>query len=349
MSKIRIGVVGAGGVARYGHLPHYAAHPDVELAAVSDVNEERAAEAAAKFGVRQSYGDPMEMLARGGLDAVSICTWTASHAPLAIAALEAGLDVLVEKPMTSNAVDAEAMVRAARASNRLLMVAMCHRFRTESAIIRRLAEAGDMGDLYYGKAIVVSRRGAPGGWFVDKSKSGGGAVLDNGVHALDLGWYLMGLPEVRSVSGQTFQGVAPYRTEFLTGYSAADRGAQEPFTVEDGGVALIKFAGGKSLVLEAFWAINGQPEEGFNIRVHGTRGGASLTPLQVSQERHNILFDQTPKVTVQADRFREEIHHFVSCVQNRTQPLITGEQGLQVVRMLEAIYTSSETGRDVHL
>lgn len=349
MSKVRIGVVGAGGIAQHGHLPHYAAHPDVELVAVSDVNGDRAHDVAAKFGAKKSYGDPLEMLQKAELDAVSICTWTASHAPLALAALQSGMDVLVEKPMTGNSADAEAMVRAAQEHKRILMVGMCHRFRTESVIIRRLADAGDLGELYYAKAIVVSRRGAPGGWFVDKAKSGGGAVLDNGVHALDLAWYLMGLPEVRSVSGQTFRGVAPYKTEFLAGYSAADRGAAEPFTVEDGGVALIKFDGGKSLVLEAFWAINGQPEEGFNIKVHGTRGGASLSPLQVSQERHNILFDETPRVTVQADRFREEIHHFVSCVQNRTAPLVTGEQGLQVVRMLEAVYASSESGRDIHL
>lgn len=349
MSKLRIGVIGAGGIAQHGHLPHYARHPEVELVAVSDVNGDRAKEVAARFGASQSFDSPEAMLAEAKLDAVSICTWTAGHAPLAIAALQKGMDVLVEKPMTSNTADAEAMVQAARENNRILMVGMCHRFRTETDLIRRVTVAGDLGDIYYGKAIVVSRRGAPGGWFINKELAGGGAVLDNGVHALDLAWYLMGLPEPISVSGQTFQGVAPYRTQFLTGYSAADRQNEEPFTVEDGGVALIRFAGGKALMLEAFWAINGQPEEGFNIKVHGTRGGAQLSPLQISHERHNILFDETPQVNAMADRFAVQMHHFIDCIRERRQPLVPGEQGLQVVRMLEAVYRSAESGREISL
>lgn len=349
MQKVRIGVIGLGGIAQNGHLPHYAKHPHVELVAVSDVNGDRAREVAARFDAQQFYDSPEAMLAEAKLDAVSICTWTAGHAPLTIAALQRGMDVLVEKPMTSNTADAEAMVKAAREQNRILMVGMCHRFRTETEIIRRVTEAGDLGEIYYSKALAVLRRGAPGGWFINKELAGGGAVLDNGVHALDLAWYLMGLPDVLSVSGQTFQGVAPYRTQFLKGYSAADRQSQEAFTVEDGGVALIRFAGGKAILLEAFWAINGQPEEGFNVKVHGTRGGAQLSPLQISHERHDILFDETPHVTAPADRFAVQINHFIDCVRERRQPLVTGEQGLQVVRMLEAVYRSAETGRDISL
>ena len=196
--KIKVGVIGVGSIAEM-HIAGYKADPRVELAAFCDINEERLKEKGERHGVTRLYTDVKDMVAKEELDAVSVCTWNAAHAPCTIAALEAGLHVLCEKPMAMNVAEAEAMRDAAKRSGKLLMIGFVRRFGNDCAVVQDFINEGYFGDLYYAKATYLRRNGCPGGWFGDKSRSGGGPLIDLGVHVIDLVRYLMGNPKPVSV------------------------------------------------------------------------------------------------------------------------------------------------------
>ena len=205
MNSIKIGVIGAGSISEM-HFDSYKNNPDVEIYAVCDLNLERAEEKAKKYGASKVFTDYNELLALDELDAVSICTWNNSHAVISIAALRAGKHVLVEKPLCKTVEEAEEIQKAVHESNgKTLQVGFVRRFATNIQVLKKFIDAGDLGEIYYAKASCLRVLGNPGGWFADKERSGGGPLIDLGVHVIDLCWYLMGKPKVVSVSGNTYQ------------------------------------------------------------------------------------------------------------------------------------------------
>jgi predicted dehydrogenase len=350
MAKLRVGVIGTGTIARVGHLPHYQAHPDVELVALADVDADRAQVVADEFGASRVYTDVTEMFKQERLDAVSICTPNHTHAPLTLLAFENGVDVLVEKPLCTDVAQAEQVVRAAEGLGRICMVGMTHRFRNEARAIKRFIEAGDLGQIYYAKTRILRRRGTPAGWFTDKSKSGGGPLMDIGVHALDLAWWLVGTPTAVSVSGQLVQGIGRYDTLMSSRWQSADKANQDNavFDVEDFASAYIRFDTGMVLQLEVSWALNGPQDDALKVDIFGSRGGISLDPLVYYTEQNRILVESHLSIE-KNDFYRDEINHFVHAVQTREQPLPTVRQGAEVVRMLDAIVRSADARREVVL
>jgi predicted dehydrogenase len=284
------------------------------------------------------------MFAEADLDAVSICTFNASHADLAMRALEAGLDVLVEKPMTTTAEEAELLYRKAEESDRILMVGMSSRYRNDVRAMNGIVEAGELGDIYFAKARIIRRRGVPFGWFTSKELSGGGPMMDIGVHALDAVWWLMGMPETDKVMGRLFHKIAPYQTKVDGFYEAMsnDNKVNPVYDVEDLGSAYITFKNGAALTVEASWAVNGMQDDAMKIELFGTQGGASLDPLYVFKEIDFIPVES--RLEIQSnDYYKEEIDHFIDCVRNRKNPVSDVRQGLAIMRMLDAIRKSSET------
>ncbi len=349
MRKIKVGIVGIGAIAHIFHLPNYRRHPLVELAAVTDTDAERAAKAAEEWGAK-AYGSADEMFRIADLDAVSICTFNACHAELAIRALEAGLDVLVEKPMTAAVEEAERLKRAAEKSGKIVMVGMSSRHRNDVRALRGIAEAGELGEIYYAKARIIRRRGVPLGWFTSRSLAGGGPMMDIGVHALDAAWWLMGMPKPDKAMGKLFRKIAPYRTEAPGFYEAmsSDNKADPVYDVEDMGTAYFTFANGAALTLEASWAANGVQDDAMKLELFGTKGGASLDPLFLFKEADRIPVECRLNVP-ENDYYRDEIDHFVQCVLHRGQPVCDVLQGLEVVKMLDAVRRSSETGDAVRI
>lgn len=343
MTSIKVGVVGIGAIAHIFHLPNYKNHPQVELAAVADLDYERAQEAAKEWGAA-AYPSAKAMFEGAGLDAVSICTFNASHAELAIQALEAGLDVLVEKPMTATAEEAERLVQAAERTGRVLMAGMSSRYRYDVRALKGIAESGELGDIYFAKARIIRRRGVPKGWFTSRTLSGGGPMMDIGVHALDAAWWLMGMPEPDNVLGKLFRRIAPYETKVNGFYEArsADNKAEGIYDVEDFGTAYITFANGAALTVEASWAANGAQDDAMKIELYGTQGGVSLDPLFLFKESSLVPVESRLQVESN-DYYKEEIDHFVQCVIRREQPVSDVRQGLTVMRILDAIRLSSET------
>ncbi|TLS51596.1 Gfo/Idh/MocA family oxidoreductase [Paenibacillus antri] len=350
MSKVKVGIVGVGSIAHMCHLPGYRNNPHAEIVAIADTDVERAKRVASEFGNPAVYESAERMYREAGVDAVSICTFNDTHVSLALSALKYGIDVLVEKPMAVSLEEALQLKEAAAASRNVVMVGMSHRYRADAQALQGLAAGGELGEIYYAKAKILRRRGAPLGWFTQRLYSGGGPMMDIGVHALDLAWWMMGAPAPKQVLGKQFRKVAPYDTKYASFYEAhSDVNKVGPvYDVEDMGTAFITFDNGAALTIEASWAVNGSQDDALKVELFGTKGGASLDPLTVFKETNRIPVEYALKVPA-ADLYQAEVDAFVRCVRERERPLCDASQGYEVVKMLEAIRVSSDTDDLVRL
>lgn len=347
MKKLKVGVIGAGAIAQMAHLPFYQNHPNVDLVALVDLNVDRAREIASKYNVKNIYSSAKEMFEHEVLDAVSICTTNNTHVPLAKLALQHGVNVLVEKPLATCLKEALELEDLASKTNKVCMIGMTHRFRNDTNAIKKIIDSGTLGEIYYGKARLLQRRNTPLGWFTDKSKSGGGPLMDIGVHVLDLAWWLSGQPEVKSVSGHLVKGIGNYATIMQDRWESAETtSSHTPFDVEDFASAFIRFKNGFVLQLEVSWAMNGHPDEGIKVDLFGTKGGISLQPLCFYSEQNQILSDTKLNV-IPNNPYEAEINHFVHVVLSDQKPLIDIHQGINVMEMLEGISLSSMHQKEI--
>lgn len=349
--KIRVGVIGVG-IGRE-HLDCYGKRGDaVEIVGICDLNEARGKKSAADFGVKTFVTDYRDLLALRDLDAVSVCVPNHLHAEMSVAGLESGKHVLCEKPMTDTLANAEKIVAAVAQSDRHFMMAMNNRFSGETQLLKRMIDAGELGEIYFVKCGWIRRSGIPGlgGWFTTRALSGGGPLVDIGVHALDRAMYLMGSPAPVSVSGVTYAHFGP-RGRGGSAYGAKPEPDAAPnFDVEDLAAALVKFDNGASLFLEASWASYIGAEQ-FYASLLGTEGGADLPDfgkLRVYTDRHGAPVDIIPQPERLSGR-QGEINHFIQCIQENTPPLATATQGLHTLQILDAIYRSAQTGREVRI
>lgn len=278
-NRIRIGILGAGNIAQNAHIPSYLKQKDVEIAGIFDINSDRAKDAANKFGIKYVSDNYKEIIDIEEIDAVSICTTNDAHAEIAIAAANAGKHILCEKPMAMNVKEAEDMLKAARDNNIIFMMGFVNRFRSDSKLIKEFADAGKFGEIYYAKTGWFRRRGTPLGWFTNLSKSGGGPVIDIGVHVIDLTWYFMGRPKPISVSAVTYNKIGNYKTKGVSRWIALDAD-NIVFETEDSASAFIRFENGAAMTVDVSWAINGK-DTGIYSDIFGTKAGASLNPLVI--------------------------------------------------------------------
>ena len=343
MSELRMGVVGLG--MGMGHARGYLSHPQAELVALCDEDAPKLARQAAELGVEQTYEDAGEMFSKANLDAVSIAVPNKFHAPLTIAALKNGLHVLCEKPMARTAPEAERMLTAARAAGKSLMINFSFRFSDMSYALKEQVDAGVVGDIYFGRSVWHRRRGIPkfGGWFGIKEMSGGGPLIDLGVHRLDLALWLMGYPEPVAVSGSAYDPIG----------SKQARTERQEYDVEDVACGLIKFANGATLVLEASWALNIKENELMITSLYGTKGGLVQRNVEGGSGFEAEIYTEegeshfTKKLDRRTDSAPQSYHEFVDSILNKRQPIASGEDGLKVMKILDGIYKSAATGREV--
>jgi predicted dehydrogenase len=352
MAPVKIGVIGTGSIARF-HLEAYARHPDAEIVAVADRNLERARATAETFGARRAYADPAELLADPEVEAVSVCTWNDSHTPWAIAAIRAGKHVLVEKPMSRTPEEAAELQRVVEASDRILQVGFVRRHSPNAQVLKTFIDNGDLGEIYYARASLIRRAGNPGGWFADKSISGGGPLIDIGVHVVDLCWYLMGSPTAVTVSANSYTRLGN-RSNITTlpRYTVAD---YDPTTntVEDMVNALVRFDNGASMLLEASYSLHAV-RDSIDVSVFGDKGGAQLEPeLEIATERYGSIVNEVPQIasrTFEMDPgFRNEIANFVDAIRGRAPSVAPVAHGAEITRILAAIYASAEAGAEIRL
>ncbi len=349
MKTVHVGIIGTGSISAY-HMEGYLRLEGVKVVAVCDCNLQRAEKFAQKYGVPHVFDDYKELLKLDEIQAVSITTWNNYHAQISIDSLSAGKDVLCEKPIAMNAEEAKQMIEAAQKTGHLLMVGFVRRFGQNTKIVKDFIDKGILGDIYYAKISYMRRWGNPGGWFSDQSRSGGGPVIDLGVHIIDLVWYLSGKPRASSVYASTFHklGLRP-ELKGIAKYNSSDY--SEYNDVEDCAAAMIKFENGMTVFFETSWVLNVK-EDVVQLQLFGDKAGVQMEPVfELYETKENYMVNTLPVLTQDdnsfVNNFNEEIQHFVDCVREKKDSMNPGEDGLRIMEIISAIYESARTGHEV--
>ena len=352
MKKTRIGIIGVGNISEI-HIQSYLNDPRVELYAFCDIDPVILAQKGEKYGVKRLYTDLDEMLALPELEGVSVCTWNCAHAECTIKALRAGKHVLCEKPMALNTAQAEEMQRTAEETGKTLMIGFVRRFGADCAMLQEYKEADFLGDIYYAKVWNLRRHGDPGGWFGDKARSGGGPLIDLGVHVIDLMCYTMGNSiKPVSVYGAAFHklGTRP-NTKDKPAYISPSARPDDVCDVEDLATALIRFDNGAVLSVEVSFALN-IPQETSGFSLYGTKGGITTAPeftlsTDVNGRMANIRLCSPAEFDFKS--FHDEISHFVDCIRDGVPCRNPGQDGVKLMKILDAIYASAASGHEVEI
>jgi len=347
--RLRCAVIGTGGIG-FDHLTSLSQCSRANTVAIAEIHPGRAKEATERFKIPRSYSDYNELLDQADIDAVTIALPNHLHAPVAIAALKARKHVMLEKPMALNAKEAARIIDTATKMKRTLMVGQNQRFTRASQMAKLLIQRGDLGDTYHARCFWLRRAGIPriGSWFTQKKLAGGGCGFDIGVHALDNTLHLLGDFDAATVFGHTHSKFGGRGLgEFNWGRGEID--PAKPFEVEDYALALIKMKSGRTVQFEVSWAAH-QPADGREqgVDLLGTQAGLSLYPARLFRNGasgYETINLSGLKIPWPEDR----IHHFVNCVLDNKKPLVTLEESLKVQQILDAIYASAATGREVRL
>lgn len=365
MKKLRIGVIGCGGIANQKHFPALKNNSDLnEVIAFCDIIEERAAKAAKEFGTPDAkvYKDYKELLANQDVDVVHVCTPNVSHGEIVVAAFAAKKHVYCEKPMSHSTEEAEQMVKAWKESGRQFTIGYQNRFRPEVQNLHEACKKGDLGEIYYGKAHAVRRRGVPTwGVFMDREAQGGGPLIDIGTHALDITLWCMGNYEVDSVTGSVFYKLG--RLEQAAEGNLFGPWDPAAYDVEDSAMGFIKMKNGATIQLEASWALNILESREASATLCGTKAGAEIhsgmsysqNELIYNRGRNNQLMEETLSPVGGVAYFGGgggeegtiDCRQWLEAVMNGTDPLVKPEEALEVTRILDAIYLSAKENRQI--
>ncbi len=359
-SKVKIGIIGCGGIANGKHMPSLSKLKNVEMVAFCDIVPERAEKAAKEYGAKGAkvYEDYTELLKDEAIEVIHVLTPNISHAPITIAALKAGKHVMCEKPMAKNYKEAKEMLDTAKATGKKLTIGYQNRFRPDSLHLKKFCEDGGMGEVYYARAQAVRRRAVPTwGVFLDEEKQGGGPLIDIGTHALDLTLWMMDNYEPESVMGSVYRKLAD------TENAANAWGPWDPkkFTVEDSAFGMIKMKNGATIWLEASWALNTLQVDEAKTILCGTKAGADMMgkdgALRINGERYSNTYTQEVDLGGGGVAFYDgdsasaadvEAKMWIDHVLDDSKPLLTKpEQAIVVTQLLEAIYESAKTGKVV--
>jgi predicted dehydrogenase len=355
--KVRVGIIGCGGIAFGKHMPSLAKLENVEMVAFCDLIEERAQKASKDYGVKGSlvYTDYRKLLEDKKIDVVHVCTPNRSHSEITVAALEAGKHVMCEKPMAKNVEGAKAMLEAAKRTGKKLTIGYQNRYRADSQHLKQICDRGDLGEIYFAKAHAIRRRAVPTwGVFLNEEEQGGGPLIDIGTHALDLTLWMMNNYKPKYVVGNIYKKLSQTKN------AANAWGPWDPkkFTVEDSAFGFVTMENGATIILEASWALNILQEGEAITTLCGTKGGADMWDgLRINGEEFGRLY--TKKIATDAkgvafyDPNREdpsllEAKTWIDAVINNKEPLVKPEEAFVVSQILEAIYESAKTGKPVY-
>ncbi|MDR0562881.1 MAG: Gfo/Idh/MocA family oxidoreductase [Spirochaetaceae bacterium] len=365
MEKLRVGFIGAGGICNNKHLPSLAKMADkAEVVALCDLSEDKARLTAKKHGLEKATicTDYRRLLEDKSLDIVYVCTPNVSHAQITLDAFSAGKHVLCEKPMAAATEDARKMVEAWKKSGKRFTVAYQNRFRYDVQVLKKACDAGELGDIYYAEANAIRRKAVPTwGVFPDKSKQGGGPLIDIGTHALDITLWCMSNYDVDSVSGQVFYklGRLPEAAQGNT-YGPWDT---DTFEVEDSAMGFIKMKNGALINLRASWALNIMDAREASATLCGTLEGAEIkhggsyaqSELWFNHVRHGKMAHETLSGEALVDYFEGvneppgvvEARLWLKSVRENTDPVVKPEEALRVTEILDAIYKAAATNTTV--
>lgn len=347
---VKIGIIGTGQIGKQ-HLRRYGKLSGAQIIAVADINEAEAKRVAEENGIPQAFGDFRELLKLQEIQAVDVCVHNNLHAPISIAAMEAGKNVYCEKPLAGSYADARQMVEKARELDRKLYMQALNIFHPETIAAKRLIDDGHLGRLYYAKSSHYRRRGrcfvdgygTPS--FVQKEVAAGGALYDMGIYSITQLLYLLGNPQVLTVSGTTYQEIDMYE----------ERRKQSNFDVEELAVSLVRLEGGITLFIEEAWAIHLGGTDG--NKVVGSKGGITLNPFgfhtTVSDMEMDASFNLKSAMTrwgrvfPETGAYADREAHWVAVQQGEVEMIPTAVIGMNMMLIAEGVYLSQELGREV--
>ena len=356
--KVRVGIIGCGGIANGKHLPGLKSVPEVEMVAFCDIIVERAEAACKEYGTADAkfYENYKDLLADESIDVVHVCTPNISHSFITVDALEAGKHVMCEKPMAINSAEALKMLEAAKRTGKKLSIGYQNRQRPDSLYLKDACDRGDLGEIYFAKAHAIRRRFVPTwGVFLKEDEQGGGPLIDIGTHALDLTLWTMNNYKPKYCVGTTYH---KFRYQTQTANACGDWNPDE-FTVEDSAFGFVVMENGATIVLESAWALNTLDVREAKTTLCGTKGGADMVDgLRFNGVDNNRMFTKNIELGVGGVDFysgnaggaphEREAYQWIHCIIDDTDPLVLPEQAYVVTQILEGIYESAKTGKAVY-
>jgi len=333
MEKIKVAVIGLGGIAQLVHLPNLVKTNNVVVSDVAEINKNRLNTIADKFDIANRYTSYQDLLDNSEADAVIIATPTSTHKEITIAALQAKKDVLVEKPLARTFDEAKRIVEAARKNKRKIMVGMNLRYRPDAMILRSLIKSGEIGNPLYVKCGWFRTQSSKGKWFTRREESGGGVIIDLGILLLDLSLWLLDYPPVSTVSSQRYF----HNTK----------------NVEDTAISLIRCKDSSIITMETSWSLPVEKDI-FYLNIYGTKGTASLNPFRIFKRVEDQLIDMTPAGTDNAfnlvkKSYVNEMRSFIGAVRGLTPIFSSGEEALSRMKIVEAMYKSASENQEIKI
>lgn len=352
--QLRVGVIGCG--AGIFHLEGYQEDPRAKVVALAGLDTDRCEMLANKFDVPRIYRDYQDLLANDDIDAVSVAVPNILHMPVALAAFEAGKHVLIEKPLARTAEEGVKMVEAAKAHKKLLGISFQRRTRHDVRLLKDAVASGEFGRIYYSKAWWMRRSGIPGlgSWFTSKEAAGGGPLIDLGVHVLDMILYILGNPKITAVTANTYAEIGPTGRGGWAGRRQTTAAEAQAYEVEDLATAFLRLQNGGTLLLEASWAAFTDMGDDFGVQLYGSEKGARIfsknyaltDTLEIYQGFGDTTMDAKPRL-VAREGHAQIIEGFIDAILNGTPLSPDGQEGLDRVRLIDAIYRSAELGREI--
>ena len=354
MKKVRIGVIGCGGIANGKHLPAHKHNPDSEMVAFCDIIVERAEKAAKEYGIpgAKVYKDYKELLKDKTIDAVLVLTPNISHSFISVDAMKAGKHVMCEKPMAINSKEAQKMLDAAKKYKRILTIGYQSRYTPQAIFLKKECEKGTFGDIYYAKAQAIRRRAVPTwGVFLDEKQQGGGPLIDIATHTLDLTLYMLNNYEPAYAVGTTYHKLNK-QTDQGNAWGDWD---PKKFTVEDSAFGFVVMKNGATIIVESSWALNTLSTGEACTEFSGTLAGADMKDgLRINGIKNNARYVLKPDLKASGVAFYDghsessedrEARVFTNAVMGKGELVVKAEQAFVVTQILEGIYTSAKTGQ----
>ncbi|MBN1670838.1 MAG: Gfo/Idh/MocA family oxidoreductase [Kiritimatiellae bacterium] len=345
--KLRVGIIGTGGISRGQHIPGWQAVSGAEIVAVCDINEAAAKKAGADFNVPNVFTDFKDLVGMKAIDVVDVCTPNKVHTPAVLAALNAGKHVICEKPLAVTVKEIKQMAAAAKRKRRKLMTAQHMRFGGLSQALKKFVDGGEVGEPYHAVVHALRRNTLPAwGGFIDKDLSGGGPCMDIGVHALDLCMWLMGCPKPVRISGSA-------KVNFAKGYDIPGGWGEwdrKRFSVEDWAAGFVVFDTGATLSLESSWLGHHEAKGDMSCLIYGKKATLQYPSGKYATHKNGAFLTGVIEPAPEKKRAHAaEIEAFFQCVVDGKPSPVPVEETMRVIAVLEGIYQSEQTGREVRV
>ncbi|KKR03711.1 MAG: Oxidoreductase domain-containing protein [Candidatus Uhrbacteria bacterium GW2011_GWF2_39_13] len=355
-NKLKIGIIGLGGIGYSAHMKAFNEIENCEIAALCDIDPSKFERFRKEYGFNNFYTDYKSMLKKEALDAVVVGTSNDTHKDISIFALESGVAVLCEKPVSRNKNEAFEIQKVIDETSKKFMVGQCFRFRNQTEKIQEIIREDKLGEIYYCHGSYIRQRGIPGygTWFTDKKRAGGGVILDLGVHLIDYVWFLLGKPAFKTVSAYTYGGIGK---RLASGEMIGFKGSAWPptysglekniFDVEEMASIFIRFKNNVAFHLEVAWAMNIDKASSGGA-IFGSKGSVTLNPvIYTHEDKDNMVSEELPFKLEPSHR--NQARKFIQFLNGEIDNPAPIDDALKIMHVLDAVYESARQKKEISI